>query len=135
MGNILKKCRRKNDDPEVEERRLAISRTIASRIAATRTLPLSRIAATGGTLPLRRRHLTAAIETFIAGKKFIDNYWFLIRNPKKFSEKETDKKFKFIKRNLIEKVNTRPDIDYKISDFIYHLMLLKSPASYCNNTF
>ena len=77
MGNLLKKCRRKNDDPEVEERRLAISRTIASRIAATAGTA-SRIAATAGTLPLQRRHLTAAIETFIAGKRFIDNYWFLI---------------------------------------------------------
>ena len=59
MGNLVKRCRRKEDDPEIEERRLAISRTIASRIAAT------------SSLPRRRRHLNAAIETLIAGKRLV----------------------------------------------------------------
>ena len=71
MGNLLRQCRRRDDasDENVEnddrrlalpatfldERRLAISSTLASRIEAT--FPERQ----------RRRHLTNAIETLIAG--------------------------------------------------------------------
>jgi hypothetical protein len=58
MGNLIRKCRRshRDEDRDVEERRLAISATLAARIETT--LPRC-----------RRRHLTNALETFLAGKK------------------------------------------------------------------
>jgi len=63
MGNMVRKCRRKEGDPDLDERRLAIAQTLGARIAANSDYAI-------GSLPRRRRHLTAAIETFIAGKDF-----------------------------------------------------------------
>ncbi len=78
MGNLVKRCRsgRTDEDRELEARRSEISKTLNARIAAS-----------GGSLPRRRRHLTTALETIIAGiLSFLANVYFLIGKTTKIRQ-------------------------------------------------